>query len=1049
MLCVSLGHLSSSSSRVDSRSRRLHRTIPFESTHQTSGGQHKKDDDHQDEDDDDGDTDRVVRRKRHSASESLSSDPLGSSADSASTGAIDPDDLQLTLAHMKEEHASHLKQFEAAKRTGLSPSPTSPPLPLDAHRRIFIVAHRLPLHVSDVTGLATAAPTPIGSPIPTQTQTQPVDGADTLSEFSLGESASSAPQPVGPNSFDTQRRPSFSSLPGVNVAGGTRLPGSSTNVVDGKKFQVVWDDSRSFLSNLRCLLSPHSVPIAGSGGSPDSASSIPHGLSEVDQPEVTWVGLSDITSVGGFGSEAERAAYESILKENHCLPIYLEPEVQSGFQAFCGSILWPLLHYMMPTNTNQNVAIRWAEYWQIYLKANQAYADAICAQMRETHSTRQEEPIIWCHNHQLFSLPQMIRQQLPRATIGLFIHTPFPSSDVFRSLPSRKEILESMMEADLLGFHTYDYARHFLSCIKRVLDLDFETHLGGLCVKYNGRFVSILISHVGIHSRIFKEAAESDILKRRVDALRAKYHGKKILLGIDDVDAVKAPMLKLQAYDRFLSRHPEWIGKTVILQRFLPSRNMATELGQRVQRDLDAYILTLKQKYGSDILHVIHGDMKTSHGVDGKPVTTESKLKLMELVGLYNVADVTLVSTFFEGLNVIPYEATASQGSSVPCALIISEFMGCSRSLNGVLRVNPWSLEAISDAIHAALSMTNDERRANHSRRYNYVMHHTIDRWANGFLDQLNRATRLGAELNYVQVGGPNPLASASGPTKKSTLLGLKSDFVQLPTPLLVETYAAAGMRVILLDYDGTLVPADKVPNCVDASGGVSSGPPGVVLHLLRLLSADPSSCVFIMSGRTRAVLSDWFGGIPNLGLAAEKGLFLKFPERIAMQCRFDINREQEEIQANIEAQRRTAINSNDSASDTESDTDSDSDSDSSTSSPRSSSHVRPSDWECILPDMMEDKSWKSTAMEIIKAYTEQTDGAWIEPKEFAIVWHYEVTHTLNTTTHPNSILLDTIPLDRLSPPFLLVTSFSFCVSSACRCRVWSHAGIGASKGVG
>src|SRR4051812_5092563 len=127
----------------------------------------------------------------------------------------------------------------------------------------------------------------------------------------------------------------------------------------------------------------------------------------------------------------------------------------------------------------------------------------------------------------------MIRVRMPRAKIGLFIHTPFPSSDVFRSLPSRREILESIMEVDLLGFHTFDYARHFLSCIKRVLDLDFETLPGGvLGIRHNGRFVSVLISHVGIQSRVFREAAESEIIARRVEKLRNQHKGKKIIASI-------------------------------------------------------------------------------------------------------------------------------------------------------------------------------------------------------------------------------------------------------------------------------------------------------------------------------------------------------------------------------------------------------------------------------------------------------------------------------------------------------------------------------------
>lgn len=411
------------------------------------------------------------------------------------------------------------------------------------------------------------------------------------------------------------KRPSLSHF--ATTIGNSRLPGSSVREVDGSKFQVDWDDSRSFLSNLRCLLNP--------------TNSLPNSPT-IDQPEVTWVGLSNITSTKGFASIMEQKAYEKALADNHCVPVYIDEPQLSGYQSFCRGILWPLLHYMMPTNTNQHVGLRWAEFWEAYCAANQIYADTICAQMRESHSGGAvEEPIIWCHNMHLFGLPQMIRQQLPRASIGLFIHTPFPSSDVFRSLPSRREILESMMEANILGFHTFDNARHFLSCIKRVLDLDFETLPGGVMgIRYNGRFVSIIISHVGIQSNVFAEAANSDVLKRRVDRLRSQYAGKKLIVGIEDVDLAKAPMLKLQAFDRFLTRYPEWKNKIVILEFFLPSKNMDSILGDKIQRDLDAFILELKRKHGEEIIQVIK-QKSDANGHNGG-------IKLMELVRLYNAA---------------------------------------------------------------------------------------------------------------------------------------------------------------------------------------------------------------------------------------------------------------------------------------------------------------------------------------------------------------------------------------------------------------------------
>ena len=364
----------------------------------------------------------------------------------------------------------------------------------------------------------------------------------------------------------------------------------------------------------------------------------------------------------------------------------------------------------------------------------------------------------------------------------------------------------------------------------------------------------------------------------------------------------------------------------------------------------------------------------------------------MDLVRLYNIADVGVFTQGgFDGLNLFPYEFTASQGQSVPGALIISEFMGCSRSLNGVLRVNPWSLEAISDALHQGLSMSNDERRANHARRFHYVINHTVERWANGYLEQLSKATKLGSELTYHMVATKGPDSKSS----KQLLLGLKSNFVHLPTELLTSTYAVADLRVILLDYDGTLVETNK--QATDSS--CLSGPPQSIVKLLKFLSEDPNTVVFLMSGRTRSVLTSWFGSLSNLGLAAEKGLFLRWPERIANACRFDRKNEAEETEEMLRSGRRRTRRSTDlsrlqdesssSSSSDESEEEMDEKKQSSSDSyDGTASNVNTSEWECIIP--LGDLSWKQTALEIIRAYTEQTDGTWIEDKEFAIVWHFE-----------------------------------------------------------
>jgi len=617
-----------------------------------------------------------------------------------------------------------------------------------------------------------------------------------------------------------------------------------------------------------------------------------------------------------------------------------------------------MLHYVMPSPAD-NFGETWPAMWSAYEEANRI----IAAQVQQLIATTADpHTSIWIHNYHLFLLPAYLRRSHPYTRIGLFIHTPFPTSDMFRALPARTPLLESIMSSDLLGFHTFDYARHFLSCSKRVLDLDFETLPGGaLGIKYNGRFVSLLISHVGIASQLIKQVSQSTAVAARVSELRAQFGGRKVLIGVDDLDMVKGPLLKIQAIERFLSKYREQADKVVFVEIMLLSKNYNETLAMR--DDMLSEIQRVRDKYGQSVIHVIQ---------------PHEYVPVEEQVAWYRASHVAVVSTFWDGLNLMPYEWTASQDSSDPGALIISEFMGCSRSLNGVLRVNPWSLETVADAIQQALTMSIEERKANHQRRHNYVMNHTVERWATGFLEHLDRASSLGAQLHLI--------TPTIGPS--SRLLFLRTDFHHLDESALLVSYRRCAKRVIFLDYDGTLIASDqkKGPNTKQLGH-----PPPSILRLLTRLCEDDNNCVFLMSGRTRATLMEWFGSVTELGLAAEKGLFLRWPRRLEDSCRITrgessrlqeeredeaedepINTKQQQKQAPPFMRSRSLLTPNASP----------------TSSPRPSTTMADDSWEHMVS--LDDVSWKAAALDIIRQYTESTDGSWIEDKEYAIMWHYD-----------------------------------------------------------
>mmetsp|Transcript_48722 Transcript_48722/g.95546 ORF Transcript_48722/g.95546 Transcript_48722/m.95546 type:complete len:929 (+) Transcript_48722:78-2864(+) len=648
------------------------------------------------------------------------------------------------------------------------------------------------------------------------------------------------------------------------------LPVQISKLEDGK-WDVAWDNSKNFLANCR----------------------------QLEGIEVTYVGLPNVQV-----NNEERDELETALAEKNCIPVFLPEDLRSRFyDSFCKEFLWPVFHYMLP-HDNEN----WAKEYQDSLKAY----NAVNVLFAQTTARAVETPTdsIWIHNYHLCLAPTFVRNKLPRAKIGFFIHTPWPSSDVFRVLPTSDALLRGILCSDLIGFHTFDYVRHFLSCCKRVLQLNFETLAGGrIGVKYAGRMVSIVISHVGINTDHFRAMSADETVLKKESALLERFQGRVIICGVDTLDIVKGSLLKFQAFERFLADFPHWRDKVVLYNILLPDSNEYYRA--RVHKSIVKQVETIQQAYGEGVIHIQEG-----YG------------SLDSTIALYRAAKICMVNSFWDGLNLTPYEFTATQPIDDPGILILSDFMGCSRSLSGAIRVNPWSLTDVSNALNNALSMTLAERVGNHDLRINYVMKRNTKAWALGFIRNLDAAASFVRDLSFVPVGFGSGVR----------LVGMSSGFKHCKEEDIVARYKDSTRRIILCDYDGTLTSGEKN----------FGGPPENVVEILENLSKDPATCVFIMSGRTRSFLSQWFGHIEELGLAAEKGCFLRWPARFRKS-----------------SDRRRTRKERDSA-------------------PSSGA----GEWQNLAPTT--DDSWKAVAREVMDSYTNHTDGSWVEDKELAIVWHYE-----------------------------------------------------------
>lgn len=300
--------------------------------------------------------------------------------------------------------------------------------------------------------------------------------------------------------------------------------------------------------------------------------------------------------------------------------------------------------------------------------------------------------------------------------IGFFLHTPFPSSEIYRILPVRREILLGVLQCDLIGFHTYDYARHFLSSCTRILGL--ATMPNGL--SFEGRYTHVGTFPIGIEPMQFVDGLEKPAVADRLSQLEKRFEGVKVIIGVDRLDYIKGVPQKLHALETFLHQHPEWIGKVVLVQLAIPSRQDVEEY-QNLRSMTEQLVGRINGQFGTVEFMPIHF-MHTSVPPD-------------ELTAMYALSDACLVTSTRDGMNLVAYEYISSQVKRHG-VMILSEFAGAAQSLNGSLIINPWDVQSTADAIYDAVTMDDETRKSNHEKLWKYVSTHTSEKWGTDFVSE-------------------------------------------------------------------------------------------------------------------------------------------------------------------------------------------------------------------------------------------------------------------------------------------------------------------------
>ncbi|MCK4789561.1 MAG: bifunctional alpha,alpha-trehalose-phosphate synthase (UDP-forming)/trehalose-phosphatase [Desulfobacteraceae bacterium] len=524
--------------------------------------------------------------------------------------------------------------------------------------------------------------------------------------------------------------------------------------------------------------------------------------------EGAWIGWPGTTSEKLTAEEKNEIIGK--LADEDCLPIFLsQKQVQNYYHGFCNKTIWPLFHYF-PLNT-----IFETHFWEKYKEVNQLFRD-------EVLRIANDEDFIWVHDYQLMLLPRQIRKTLESSKIGFFLHIPFPSYELFRLLPWRVEILEGMLGADVIGFHTYDYVRHFLSSVHRISGI--EHHLGR--IRTGNRMVKIDAFPMGINYGKYSRAAGSKSVKKETEKIHKKIGDRKIVISIDRLDYTKGILTRLEAFELFLSDNQEYKGKVTLILLAVPSRT-----------GVDDYT-ALREK-----LEALVSRINGEHGTIGwVPVWYLYRaVEFKKLIALYSIADVCLVTPLRDGMNLIAKEfiATRKDGKGV---LVLSETAGAASELGEALIINANDKAAISRAIKGALEMPVEEQVKRNLSMQQRLKYYNISRWADDFLETFSD---VASSFSKPSAGKLNKSARQE----------------------LIEVFQKSQNRLFLLDYDGTLVGFEDKPE--------KAVPDKKIMGVLQALSDNTRNEMVIISGRDKETLTNWLGDV-NMSLVAEHGAWVR-----------------------------------------------------------------------------------------------------------------------------------------------------------------------------
>lgn len=518
--------------------------------------------------------------------------------------------------------------------------------------------------------------------------------------------------------------------------------------------------------------------------------------------EGLWIGWSGLVEED-LDQDTHKEIDQLVAKENCATVSLTQDDVNNFYYGLSNRTLWPLFHYFMEYTEFEN------QYWESYKAVNQKFANVVLQHIEDGDQ-------IWVHDYQLLLLPALIRQSKPNVSIGFFLHIPFPSYEIFRCFPWREELLHGVLGADLIGFHTYDYERHFLSSIKRILRLDVNFNE----IDYHERIVKVDSFPMGIDYNKFHDAAKShrklcseerSELQQKLDEHFESTKDTKLILSIDRLDYTKGIPNRIRAFEYFLNKYPEFKEKVRLIMLSVPSRSNVPQY-QLLKKETD------------ELVGRINGEFST---VNWTPIWYFYRsLPFDNLIDLYSSADIALITPIRDGMNLVAkeYVATRTRKDGV---LILSEMAGASKEMNEAILINPNNFEQIADSIKSAIEMPLEQQISRNHLLQKRLKRYSVEKWAQEFMKSLN------ATKDIEKVIALKPLDEQESKT-------------------MFEKFKSAKRRLLLLDYDGTLTGFQDNPQ--------NAGPDDELLTLLDKINNQKQTNMVIISGRDRETLERWFG---------------------------------------------------------------------------------------------------------------------------------------------------------------------------------------------